>query len=159
MKEHKKRLMNLRLFDDPATYTVTVQNDGGFSATTASPASGAEGTTVTLTITPSSGKELAEIEVIAGGVTLEEDEGTYSFKIGEANVSLYVKSKGSAVYKIVENTFTCVNGTKVELTRNMTLVKGKNGAVVDVECNGTSLASLSADVVAALVKSGAIIKI
>lgn len=155
----KEYLMNLQLFDDPATYTVTVLNDGGFSATTASPASGVKDTTVTLTITPSSGKELDEIEVVAGGVTIEEDDGTYSFDIGEANVTLFVKSKGSAVYKIVENTFVCVNGAVTELTRNMTLVKGANGAIVDVQCNGTSLASLSADVVAALVKSGAIIKI
>lgn len=155
----KKMLMNLRLFDDPASYTVTVQNDGGFSATTASPASGAEGTKVTLAITPSTGKELDEIEVIAGGVTLEEDDGVYSFDIAKANVSLFVKSKGAADYKIVENTFTCVNGTKVELTRNMQLVKGKNGAIVDVQCNGTTLASLSADIIASLVKSGAIIKI
>jgi len=154
----KELIMNPQLFDDPATYSVTCYADSGFSAFSASPNSSvAKGTTVTLTITPGSGKELDEIEVIAGGVTIESGESV-TFKMGEANVVLFAKSKGSAVYKVVENCYTAVNGTVTKLTRNMILVKGANGAIVDVTCTGTSLASVSADIVAQLEKAGVLIK-
>ena len=148
---------NLRWFD--TTYTVTCLKDSGITTFSASPASGAKDTTVTLTITPASGYELDEIEVAAGGVTIEESSGTYSFDIGEANVTLYAKSKGSKTYKVTENVFTCVNGTVTELTRNMKIEYSKNGAIVAVDSAGTDLSSLNADILAQLVDAGVLVKI
>ena len=61
--------MDLQRFAGSLTLTVT--NDGHFSATSASPASSlAEGDKSTLTITPSSGYELDEIVVLSGGATV-----------------------------------------------------------------------------------------
>jgi len=148
---------NLSWFD--STYTVTCLADSGFSAFSASPASGAKDTTVTLTVTPASGYELDEIEVAAGGVTIEEDDGVYSFDIGEANVVLYAKSKGNKVYKVTENVYTCVNGTVTNLTRNLKLTFSKNGAIVAVDSDGTDLSSLNADVLKQLVDAGVLVKI
>lgn len=149
--------LNLQHFDDPATYTVTCYSDAGFSAFSASPASGAKNTEVTLTVTPASGYELDDIEVVAGGVTVNMK--TKKFTIGEANVVLNAKSKGNKMYKITENTFCCVNGTVTNLVKNMKLVVGPNGAIVGVDCTPTDLSSLSADILAALVASGAAIKV
>ena len=154
----KEMVLFPQLFDDPATYSVTCYNDGNFSAFSASPNSSvAKNTTVTLTVTPSTGKELDEIEVVAGGVTIEYGAASITFKMGEANVVLNAKGKKNNLYKVVENTYVCVNGTVTNLRRNMTLVKGKNGAITDVNCSGTAL-TVSADIIAALVNSGAIIK-
>lgn len=150
--------LNLQLF--AGTLTVTMYKDSGITTATASPDSSlAKNDAVALTITPASGYELDEIEVIAGGVTPEFKNNAWGFKMGEADVVLNVKSKGEAMYKVVENTFTCVNGTVTNLVKNMQLVVGPNGAIVDVSCTGTDLSSLSADIIAALVASGAIIKI
>lgn len=152
--------MELDLQKFAGTLTVTMYKDAGMTTASASPSSSlAKNDAVALTITPASGYELDEIEVIEGGVTPEFKNNAWGFKMGEDDVVLYVKSKGSAVYKVVENTFTCINGTVTNLVRNMKLVTGPNGAIVGVDCNGTSLSSLSADIIAALVASGAIIKI
>ena len=154
----KKLKFNLQYFAGSLTVTVIKDNNSYWSAASASPASSlAKDDTVALTATPATGYEVDEIEVIAGGVTIESGESV-TFKMGEANVVLFAKSKGSAVYKVVENCYTAVNGTVTKLTRNMILVKGANGAIVDVTCTGTSLASVSADIVAQLVKAGVLIK-
>lgn len=148
--------MDLQRFAGSLTLTVT--NDGHFSATSASPSSSlAENDKSTLTITASSGYELDEIEVIAGGATIENDSGTWKVKMGASNATIFVKGKKNNLYKIVENTHVWINGTTTELVRNMTLQRGANGAIVGVDCNGSEV-TLSSDLVSALVKSGAIIK-
>ena len=147
-------MMNLQWF--AGSLTVTVLKDANITTATASPASSlAKGDTVELTITPASGYELDEIEVISGGVTIDMED--LEFDMGESNVTLFVKSKANNLYKVVENTFVSVNGTVTNLVRNMTIVTGKNGAVVDVESDGTAL-TLSADIIANLLESGVIIK-
>lgn len=147
-------MMNLQWF--AGSLTVTVLKDANITTASASPASSlAKGDTVELTITPASGYELDEIEVISGGVTIDMEE--LEFDMDESNVTLYVKSKANNLYKVVENTFVCVNGTVTNLVRNMTIVTGKNGAIVGVESDGTAL-TLSADIIGNLVESGAIIK-
>lgn len=154
----KKYLMDLQLFDDP-TYSVTCYNDGNFSAFSASPNSSvATGATVTLTVTPSSGKELDEIEVVSGGVEIEYGTDSITFKMKSANVVLNAKGKKNNLYKIVENCDVWVNGTKTTLRRNMTLEKGKNGAIVGVTTSGTAV-TLSSEIVANLVKAGTLVKI
>lgn len=62
------------------------------------------------------------------------------------------------LYKIVENTYVSVNGVKTPLQRNMTLEKGPNGAIIGVTCEGEAI-DLGAEIIAALVASGAIVEI
>ena len=118
----------------------------------------APGATVTLTVTPSTGKELDEIEVVSGGVTIEYGEDSITFKMKSANVVLNAKGKKNNLYKIVENCDVWVNGTKTTLRRNMQLEKGPNGAIVGVTTSGTAV-TLSSEIVADLVKAGTLIKI
>jgi len=140
--------------------TVTVLKDAHMTTASASPDSSlAKDDTVTLTITPASGYELDEIEVIAGGVTPEYDEDDgWTFTMGEADVTLYVKSKASNVYKIVENTPVNINGVKTELQRNMMIQHGPNGAIVGVDGEGSAV-SVNEDVIKQLVKDGVLIKV
>lgn len=153
----KKKIVFPQLF--AGGHSVTVVADGGFSAASASSSSDVQkDATVTLTLTCNTGKEIASVKALSGGVTVEEDDGTYSFTMGEANVVIVAESKSSNTYMVVENTFVSVNGTVTRLQRNMQLVKGKNGAIVGVDCTGTAL-TVSADIIAALEKSGAIRKI
>lgn len=147
--------LNLQYFVD-TTYTVTCYADAGFSAFSASPASGAKGTEVTLTITPATGYELDTVDVVSGGVTVNLT--TKKFTIDEANVVLNAKSKANNKYKVVENTTVNINGTKTELIRNMTVQYGPSGAIVGVESSGTAI-TLSSEIVAELVKAGIIVKI
>ena len=150
--------LNLQYFDDP-TYSVTCYKDGHMTTFSASPNSSvAEDATVTLTVTPAAGYELDEIEVIAGGVTIEHESDAYTFKIGEANVVLNARSKANNKYQVVENRDVWINGSLTSLKRNMTLEKGKTGAIVGVTVNGTAI-TLSSEIVAGLVNEGVLIKI
>ena len=71
------------IFELIPTYTVTVTNDGHGTAS-ADPASGASGTTVTLTATPNTGYAFKEWQVLSGGVTVANN----AFTIGTANVAI-----------------------------------------------------------------------
>ena len=153
-----KKFLNLQLF--AGGHSVSVVADGGFSAATASDSSDVQAeTTVTLTLTTASTYELASVEVLSGGVTLEKSaQGVYSFEMGSADVVIVAKSKKNNIYKIVENCDVWVNGSKTHLQRNLKLVQGPNGAVVDVESNGIAV-TLSAEIVAELVKAGTLVKV
>lgn len=150
----KKLIMNLQLFSG---HSVTVYKDSNMTTASASPNSSVEADTeVTLTLTPASGYEVDQIIVLGGGVTVNKE--TKKFAMGDANVVLAVTSKADNLYKIVENCDVVINGAKTSLIRNMTLVAGPSGAVIGVDCTGTAI-TLAAEVVASLVKSGAIVKI
>ena len=154
----KKYIFDLQLF--AGGHNVSVVADGGMSAASASSTSDVQkNTTVTLTLTPADTYELDEVKVLSGGVTLEVSaQGAYSFKMGEADVTIVVTSKKNNIYKIVENCDVWVNGTKTRLQRNMTLEMGKNGAITGVTCSGTAI-TLNSEIVAELVKAGTIVKI
>ena len=154
----KKLLMDLQLF--AGGHTVQVVADGGFSAASASSTTDVQkDAEVTLTLTPASTYELASVEVLSGGVTLDYDpDDGYSFTMGEANVVIVAKSKKNNIYKIVENCNVYVNGSKTALQRNLELVAGPNGAIVDVKGNGEAV-TLSAEIVAELVKAGTLVKV
>lgn len=150
--------LNLQQFAGSLTVTIMKDDNSHWTAASASPASSlAKDDEVALTVTPADGYELDEIEVLAGGVTIVEDDGDYGFVMGESNVTLYFKSKADNLYKVVENTWVSVNGSSTELKRNMIVVAGPNGAVVDVKCTPTAL-TISPDVIKSLLASGAIIK-
>lgn len=153
-----EKLMNLQLF--AGGHDVSVVADGGFSAASASSSSDVQAnTTVTLTLTPADTYELASVEVLSGGVELEvSDEGVYSFKMKSADVVIVAKSKKDNIYKIVENCDVWVNGSKTSLQRNLTLKKGPNGAIIGVDGNGTAV-TLSAEIVAELLKAGTLVKV
>ena len=98
---------------DSSTYTVTVQNDGNGTAS-ADVTSGAAGTTVTLTATPSSGYQFKEWQVVSGGVTITSDK----FTIGTANVVV------KAIFEEVPaNTYTVTfetNGGSAVVSQSVT---------------------------------------
>lgn len=145
---------DLQLF--ATSYTVTVYKDAGFSAFSASPASGEKNTEVTLTITPATGYELDEIEVIGGGV--EVNLATKKFKIGEANVVLYAKSKANNLFKVTEECRVNVNdGTWQTLHRNVTLQLTPAGGISGANCDGSAL-TVNAGI-QALIDQGIIVKI
>ena len=153
MEELKK--LNLQQF--AGSLTVTMNKDAHTATATASPSSSlAKDDTVTLTLAFDTGYELDEIETIAGGVTVDLE--TKTFDMGESNVILYVKSKKNNMYLVTENTYVNVNGTATELKRNIKLVQGATGAITGVESDGTAI-TVSADVVASLVKQGVLVKI
>lgn len=149
--------MDLQMFT--GSYTLTVYNDGHFSATTASPSSSLDANDKsTLTITPSAGYELDRIEVVTGGATVLYESEAWKVKMGNASAVVKVFGKKNNLYKVVENCYVSVNGSATELQRNMVLTYGGTGAVTGVTSDGTEL-SISADVIAELVKSGVLIKI
>lgn len=153
MEELKK--LNLQQF--AGSLTVTMNKDAHTTTATASPSSSlAKDDTVTLTLAFDTGYELDEIETISGGVTVDLE--TKTFDMGESNVILYVKSKKNNMYLVTENTYVNVNGTATELKRNIKLVQGATGAITGVESDGTAI-TVSADVVASLVKQGVLVKI
>ena len=154
----KKIPLNLQYFDDP-TYSVTCYKDGHMTTFSASPNSSvAKNADVALTVTPASGYELDEIEVIAGGVTPEFKNNAWGFKMGEANVVLYAKSKGNNVYAVVEPVVVSINNSVTSLAKNVKLMQTANGGVYEAVVSGTAI-TFDAAVIKELVKAGAIVKI
>ena len=153
----KERILNLQQF--AGGHSVTVHKDS--HVTTATPSSDTDvqkNADVTLTLVFGTGYELDEIEVVAGGVTMELDDDTWGFKMGEADVVLNVKSKKNNLYIITENTPVWVNGSKTELKRNMIIQRGANGEITGVTVTPTAL-TISADVISELVKAGVLVKV
>lgn len=63
------------------------------------------------------------------------------------------------LYMVTENNFCSVNGVETQLVRNMMLKTSANGAIIGVDCEGTDLSSLSADIIASLVAQGVLVEI
>ena len=148
------RKLNLQLF--AGGHSVTVVADDGFSAASASSTSDVQkDAEVTLTLTLKTNYELADVEVLQGGVTVNLT--TKKFVMGESNVVLAAKSKANNLYKVTENCTVWINGTKTDLTKNVTVVLTKNGAIADVTCSPTAI-TLN-DAVQALIDQGVLIKI
>ena len=151
------RKLNLQLF--AGGHSVTVLADAGMSAASASSTSDvAENATVTLTLTPGSNKELASVEVLSGGVTLDFDpDDGYSFTMGEANVVIVVKSKANNLYKVTEECEVWVNSAKTVLHKNTEVVLTKQGGILDVNC--TPSAVTVNDAVQSLIDLGILVKV
>ena len=145
------RKLNLQLF----AANVTVYKDGHMTTASASPSSSvASGTEVTLTLTPESGYEVDDVEVISGGVTVNLK--TKKFTMGSSAVVLYVKSKANNLYKVTETCEVIINGGKTTLAKNVTVVLTPDGVVSGVECEGTAI-TLN-DAVQQLIDQGILVK-
>ena len=153
--------LNLQQFAGSLTVTIMKDDNSHWTTASASPASSlAKDDEVSLTVTPASGYEVDEIEVLAGGVTVSYDaDDGYSLVMGESNVTLFFKAKKNNLYKIVEDTRVWVNGTATELKRNMILEKSASGAVVGAKVTGSTEVSIGPEIAAELVKTGALVKI
>lgn len=153
-----KTILDLQLF--AGGHSVTIYKDSHMTTASASSTSDVQkDATVTLTLTPASNYEVANVEVISGGVTIEQDGDTVSFTMGEENVVLSVTSQKNNLYKIFENSYCQVNnGTVTKLTRNVSYEYGPGGNITGVKCTPSEV-SLSADIIANLVKAGAIEKV
>ena len=81
------RKLNLQIF--AGGHTVTVHKDAHMTTASASSTSDVQkDAEVTLTLTPASGYEVAEIEVISGGVTITTEDDTTGFVMGNEDVVL-----------------------------------------------------------------------
>ncbi len=149
--------LDLHLFDG---HSVTCYRDAHASAFSASPNSSvAKDATVTLTVTPASGYAVDEIEVIAGGVTVAESSGTYTFAMGEADVVLNLKTKKNNLYKVTEECMASVNESKVVLHQNTTVVLTPNGAPKDIAVKNGGAEITDSAAIQQLVAQGILVKI
>ena len=138
-------------------YNLTIATTTGVASATAAKSTGlAKDEETVLTITYSSGYEDAGVEIVSGGGSYNPT--TKKYKSGDADGIIQVKAKKNNIYKITENVTVNVNGSKTELTKNMTLERGANGAIVGVTCEGTEV-TVSADVIGYLLAQGVLIKL
>lgn len=152
------RKLDLQLFVDP-TYSVTCQKDSGITTFSASPNSSvAKDADVALTITPATGYELDEIIVAAGGVTPVYDATDgWSFVMGEANVTLFAKSKKNNLYRVTETVPIWINDSKTVLTKNTEVVLTKQGGIADVKATPVELTVN--DAIQGLIDQGILVKV
>lgn len=149
------RKLNLQLF--AGGHSVTVHKDAHMTTASASATSDVQAeTTVTLTLTPATGYEVDEVEVIAGGVTIEKEGDVTSFEMGSENVILFVKSKAGNVYRVTEDSTVFINGAKTKLYKNVEVVVTPAGGISDVKCAGTAI-TLN-DAVQSLIDQGILVK-
>ena len=150
--------MKLNLFS--GSYTLTVYNDGNFSATSASPSSSlAKDDKSTLTITPNSGYELDEIEVVSGGCTIQDDSGTKKVKMGDASAVILIKGKKANNYMVLEETMIDINGTRTVLHANTTVQVSKHGVPTGVTVKDGGTVISASDAVDQLIAEGVLVKI
>lgn len=150
------RKLDLQLF--AGGHSVTVYRDGGASAFAASSDSDVQkNADVTLSMTISSGYELDEIEVVAGGVTITKTGSVYGFKMGEANVVLYLKTKKSNLYRVTEQCTVWVNDAKTVLNKNVEVILTQQGGIADVRATPQEITVN--DVVQGLIDQGILVKV
>jgi hypothetical protein len=102
----------------PATYSVTVQDDGNGTAS-ASHASAMAGTTVTLTATPNNGYQFKEWNVVSGGVTISGN--TFNMLAANVEIKAIFEPIPAPTYTITLN----ANGGTVSPASALTGADGK----------------------------------
>ena len=138
-------------------HSVTVLKDAHISAASASATSDVQAEAeVTLTVTAASNYEIAEYEVLEGGVTV--NPATKKFTMGSENVTIIVRSKKANNYMVTEETSVCVNGSKTALHKNTVVQVTANGVPtgVTVENGGTVISA--SDAVNYLIAQGILVK-
>lgn len=150
------RKLDLQLFTGS---TVTCLKDAHMTTFSASPNSSvAENADVALTVTPASGYELDEIEVIAGGVTLAYDATDgWGFKMGASDVTLYAKTKKSNLYRVTETCTVWINDAKTVLRKNVEVVLTPQGGIAGVNATPTEITVN--DAVQGLIDQGILVKV
>ena len=139
-------------------HSVTVLKDANISAASASATSDvAKDAEVTLTVTAATNYEIAEYEVLAGGVTV--DPATKKFTMGEENVTIIVRSKKANNYMVTEETSVCVNGSRTALHKNTVVQVTANGVPVGVTVESGGTVISSSDAVQYLIDQGILVKI
>lgn len=150
--------MQLDLF--AGSLTLTVYQDGSFSAASASPSSAlAKDDLSTLTITPNTGKALDTIEVISGGAEVVNDNGTWKIKMGEADAVINIKGKAANCYKVTEECLIIINAAKTVLHKNTVVHTSDNGVPVDVTVEEGGAVIAMNDAVQYLIDQGILIPI
>lgn len=113
-------------------HSVTLYHDAGASAFTASADTDVQkNADVTLTVTLADGYEVAEYQVIAGGV--EVNPSTKKFKMGEADVVINLVTKADNVYMVTEECSGSLNGTPFVLHANTIVTLTPNGVPCKIE--------------------------
>lgn len=151
-----KIILNLKMFAGSLTLT-TYKDAGMTTATPSANSSLAENDEVTYTLTPASGYEFAECEIIAGGATY--NPATKKLKMGAANAVVYFKTKANNKYIVTEDVKLSVNGATLSLKKNTVLVKAANGAVIDVTNGGGTAISTCGAAIEGAIASGVLVKI
>ena len=142
--------MDLQLFAGGHSVTM-VKGDNVTTATASSSSDVQKDAEVTLTIAVASGYE-PTYEVLTGGVTVNPT--TKKFTMGEADVIIIVRAKNTKAYRVLENHTVNINGTKLELTRNVTVVTDDCLRVKTAETNPTVINNQG--MIDALLKAGII---
>lgn len=145
--------LDLQLFAGGHSVTV-VKGDNVTTATASSDTDVAKDAEVTLTIAVADGYEPV-YETLAGGVTVDPD--TKKFTMGEADVVIAVKAKANNLYRVLETTKASVNGSGLNLVKNVIVRYGANGAIAEATSDGTAITG--AGIIAALLEAGLIEKI
>ena len=139
-------------------HSVTIQKDAHISAASADSTSDVQkDAEVTMTVTPATNYEIAEYEVLAGGVTV--DPSTKKFTMGEADVIIIVRSRLANNYMVTEECMIDINGTRTALHKNAKVVLTANGVpkAINVESGGTVISA--SDAVSSLIDQGILVKI
>ncbi len=119
------KTVNVTVKEAPVTkYVVTALTDGNGTAS-ASPASGATGTMVTITADPKNGYEFKEWTVVSGGVSLADPKkASTTFKIKSANVEVKALFKQKTTPTPDPNK-TDISGATVTLSKKSFAYKNK----------------------------------
>ena len=108
------------VFEAIPTYTVTVSDDGSGTGS-ASPASGPEGTEITLSAAPNEGFRFKEWQVVSGGVTVAAGK----FTLGSENVEI------KAVFELIPTYTVTFNTNGADTVPDQTVLEGGKAAAPD----------------------------
>ena len=110
--------------DNKTEYTITVTSTGNGTAK-ASVTKAAEGTEVTLTVTPDNGYKFKSYEVVSGGVTITDNK----FTVGKSNVEIKVNFEASNTNNNNNNSNSNNSNTTTPtpaVAVNYTIIQGAN---------------------------------
>lgn len=139
-------------------HSVTVVADAGMTTASASATSDVQkNAEVTLTLTPDTGYEVKEVEVLAGGVTY--NPSTKKFVMGDADVIIVVRTRATTSFLVTEEIMLAVNDTRVQLHKNAKVVLTPNGVPKAVIADGGAATITLNDAVQSAIDQGILVPI
>lgn len=139
-------------------HSVTVVADAGMTTASASATTDvAKNAEVTLTLTPDTGYEVKEVEVLAGGVTY--NPSTKKFVMGDADVIIVVRTRATTSFLVTEEIMLAVNDTRVQLHKNAKVVLTPNGVPKAVIADGGAATITLNDAVQSAIDQGILVPI